>query len=77
MKAGLEKAQQLSGFAHSVLQTPELCCNPVTCHEAADVAEAIEEAARSAAVWFHFRLFRRCDGRNPETAATTVVPYLT
>ena len=41
MKAGLEKAQQLSGFAHSVPQTPELCCNPVTCHEAADVAEAM------------------------------------
>ena len=44
MKAGLEKAQQLSGFAHSVPQTPELCCNPVTCHEAADVAEAMGRA---------------------------------
>ena len=46
MKAGLEKAQQLSGFAHSVPQTPELCCNPVTCHEAADVAEAMGREAR-------------------------------
>ena len=46
MKAGLEKAQQLSGFAHSVPQTPELCCNPVTCHEAADVAEAMGRGVR-------------------------------
>ena len=45
VKAGLEKAQQLSGFAHSVPQTPELCCNPVTCHEAADVAEAMGREA--------------------------------
>ena len=45
MKAELEKAQQLSGFAHSVLQTPELCCNPVACHEAADVAEAMGREA--------------------------------
>ena len=45
VKAGLEKAQQLSGFAHSVPQTPELCCNPVTCHEAADVAGAMGREA--------------------------------
>ena len=51
MKAGLEKAQQLSGFAHSVPQTPELCYNPVTCHEAADVAEAMGREARGVHVW--------------------------
>ena len=52
MKAGIEKAQQLSGFAHSVPQTPELCCNPVTCHEAADVAEAM---GREACMYGPFR----------------------